>query len=110
MTPDTAISLRSENADNNSLDTVHAGLHKLAGYLENIVLLGDQIILNVGGGGSTVGLNGDLTQRAIHFLLGATGTVAPLKRTTSTTSYDPPIDLLNSAVHKRILRKPFGCR
>jgi hypothetical protein len=50
VTPDTAISLRSENADNNSLDTVHAGLHELAGYLENIVLLGDQIILNVGGG------------------------------------------------------------
>jgi outer membrane receptor protein involved in Fe transport len=47
--PDTAVSLRNENADNNSLDTVHAGSHKLAGYLENIVLLGDQIILNVGG-------------------------------------------------------------
>ena len=59
--PDTAVSLRNENADNNSLDTVHAGSHKLAGYLENIVLLGDQIILNVGGRFDYFGLNRDLT-------------------------------------------------
>lgn len=59
--PDTTRTLSNVKDITNYLDTVHTGTHKVSGYLENIILLGEQVVVNVGGRFDYFALSRDLT-------------------------------------------------
>jgi outer membrane receptor for ferrienterochelin and colicin len=59
--PDTVNSTRNENDLDNSFVTIHAQSFKLAGYHENILQVGEDLIFNIGGRFDYFALNKDLT-------------------------------------------------
>ncbi|MEJ2614571.1 MAG: TonB-dependent receptor, partial [Ignavibacteriaceae bacterium] len=59
--PDTSFYTNSENELDNNIDSINTQSYKAAGYVENILLLGDKLILNLGGRFDYFDLNKDLT-------------------------------------------------
>ncbi len=59
--PDTSYNSYYENELDNNIDSINTQSYKAAGYIENILQLGDKLILNLGGRFDYFDLNKDLT-------------------------------------------------